>query len=139
MGVVQLLESVTAKPGRASVIALIAALLAAYVLGIAFTDRNITRGQIVAGDGLFYYEYLPSLILDFDLDFANQRAAVRELGVPYSWEYPLLQPTRTGLLGTPFPVGWALLDLAVLRCGARGFARAFRLRFSRATGWLRLR
>lgn len=98
-----------ASPGKAGVIALMAALLLAHVLGIALTDRNITRGQIVAGDGLFYYEYVPSMILDFDLDFSNQRAAVHQLGIPYTWQSAYLQSTPTGLPGTPFPVGWALL------------------------------
>ncbi len=95
------------RPGEVAVLALIGFLFLAHVIGLAVVDRSITNGQIIAGDGLFYYEYLPSVILDGDLNFENQRAAARELAVPR--EGPEYAKTKTGLLGNPFPVGWALL------------------------------
>ena len=97
------------RPGEVCVLALIAVLLLAHVIGIATVDRKITNGQIIAGDGLFYYEYLPSLILDGDLNFENQRAAARGLGVPYTWDATYLGRRSTGLLANPFPIGWAVL------------------------------
>ena len=97
------------RPGEVAVLALIGFLFLAHVIGLAVADRSITNGQIIAGDGLFYYEYLPSLILDGDLNFENQRAAARKLGVPYDFDTGQLAKTRTGLLGNPYPIGWALL------------------------------
>ena len=98
------------RPGEVAVIALIVFLFLAHVIGIAVVDRRITNGQIIAGDGLFYYEYLPSLILDGDLNFANQRNAARQLNVPYDWSGDwVFKKTKTGLLGNPLAPGWALL------------------------------
>jgi hypothetical protein len=102
-------RSVSILPGRAAVISLIVFLFLAHIVGIAFVNRGITNGQIIAGDGLFYYEYLPSLILDGDLDFGNQRAAAQQLNIPYNWQAPHLAKTSTGLPGTPFAPGWAAL------------------------------
>ena len=38
-------------------------------------------GQLIGGDGAGYYAYLPSVILDRDLDFANQYAALMPRGL----------------------------------------------------------
>jgi len=95
--------------GEIAVFALIAFFFLAHIIGIAVVDRSITNGQIIAGDGLLYYEYLPSLILDHDLNFENQRVAARQLGVPYDFDVPHLAKTKTGLPGNPVGIGWALL------------------------------
>ena len=83
--------------GQVAVLALIALLFLAHVVGLATVDRTITNGQIIAGDGLLYYEYLPFVILDGHLKEPYQRGKLRDA------------KTRTSLIGNPMPVGWALL------------------------------
>jgi hypothetical protein len=87
-------------------IAILALVGVAYWLGVFLVDHDATRGHIIGSDGLFYYEYLPSVFLDGDLDFSNQRAQLQAEGVPYSWDFAT---TRTGLPGTPFTAGWAFV------------------------------
>jgi hypothetical protein len=85
-------------------------------------------GQLLGTDGLGYYVYLPSIVIDRDLDFANQAATLSPNG-------PVLptRPTPTGRLGNPWPVGPALLWLPffllahVLAIGLHGLGVGIRL------------
>lgn len=58
----------------------IAVLSILYVVCVALFLGSIrlprVDGQLTGSDGAFYYSYLPSLILDHDLDFGNQYAAL---------------------------------------------------------------
>lgn len=61
-------------------------------------------GHLIGSDGAFYYAYLPSLLLDGDLDFRNQ----------YERSLPPDHPARsrvspTGMVPNPYPMGPALL------------------------------
>ena len=60
-------------------------------------------GVPVSSDGLYYYVYLPSIVLDGDLDLANDYEAI---GNPYK-----ICRTETGRMGNPFQVGAAILWL----------------------------
>ncbi len=60
--------------------------------------------QRVASDGIFYYSPLHSLVVDGDLDFANE---YRVLGAPAGY----FQRTETGRLPNNFSIGPALLWL----------------------------
>ena len=64
--------------GQVAVLALIALLFLAHVVGLATVDRTITNGQIIAGDGLLYYEYLPFVILDGHLKEPYERGKLRD-------------------------------------------------------------
>jgi hypothetical protein len=80
-----------------------------YWVGLALVDLRATRGHVIGSDGLFYYEYLPSLLIDGDLDFENQRRQLMVEGVPYNWPDMMEPSPATGRLGTPFAVGWAFM------------------------------
>ncbi len=79
---------------------------ACLVVFLATIPLPRVDGQLVGGDGIGYYAYLPSLLLDHDLDFANQYAALLPPG-------PHLHTARTptGLLFNYWPIGPALLWL----------------------------
>jgi len=64
----------------------------------------------IENDGIRYFSYLHSLVVDHYLDFTDEYAAVRSEGVAY---YPLLIESRTstGRLADYFPVGTALISL----------------------------
>jgi len=96
--------------GNTPILFVILALFAlVYWAGLGLVDLKATKGHIIGSDGLFYYEYLPSVVLDGDLDFSNQRALLIEQSVPYGWDIDILGKTKTGLYGTPFPSGWAVV------------------------------
>ncbi len=62
--------------------------------------------QLLSGDGVGYYAYLPSVVLDHDLDFTNQYSALLPAG------HALLnRTTATGLPDNFWPVGSAVLWL----------------------------
>ena len=70
----------------------------------------LTFKPSIENDGIGYFSYLHSVVVDHDLDFADEYAAVRSEGVAY---YPLLIESRTstGKLADYFPVGPALISL----------------------------
>jgi hypothetical protein len=86
-------------------------LVLTYWVGIATVDLGLTRGHVIGGDGLLYYEYLPELLGGDALDFESGREALQSQSVPYFWDAPYLQCQATGRLGTVFSFGWALLVL----------------------------
>jgi hypothetical protein len=65
---------------------------------------------VVEGDGVNYYSYLHSRVVDRDLDFSDEYQAAREAGVP---GYATLVESRTptGLLANFQPAGAALLAM----------------------------
>jgi hypothetical protein len=70
--------------------------------------------NLVVSDGRFYYAYLPSIVLDGDVDFTNQ---VREhWGTDYSPEI-LTKRTPTGLIRNFYPIGLALTLLPAFIVG----------------------
>jgi hypothetical protein len=71
---------------------------------------------VVEGDGVNYYSYLHSLVVDRDLDFSDEYQAAREAGVP---GYSTLVETRTpiGLLANFQPAGAALLAMPAYLVG----------------------
>ena len=78
-------------------------------MAIAFAraPKRQTPGALFVGDGFGYYIYLPSLIIDRDLDLANQIAHQ-----PQQFEHWTFAPVpATGKLGNIFQIGPALLWL----------------------------
>ncbi len=78
--------------------------LAAFLALLALTFK-----PSIENDGIGYFSYLHSVVVDHDLDFTDEYAAVRAEGVAY---YPLLIESRTStnMLADYFPVGPALIS-----------------------------
>lgn len=81
------------------------ALAATHVIGILSTSGP--RGAMVKGDARAYFAYLPSIVLDHDLDLRNQFAVLRPEGAT---EYPF-GVGRGGRAANPFPVAPAFMWL----------------------------
>ena len=79
---------------------------ACLVVFLATIPLPRADGQLVGGDGVGYYAYLPSVVLDHDLDFANEYAALLPSG-----HHLLTLRTATGLSFNYWPTGPALLWL----------------------------
>jgi hypothetical protein len=89
------------------VIAVATALIAlAYLVGVSLTS-GLSR-PLVQGDARSYFAYLPSLVLDADLDLRNEfvRLQPNTDPNPYPWDVG-----AGDLAANPFPVGPALLWL----------------------------
>jgi hypothetical protein len=109
---------------RKGVIALMATIAFALLLAIVFAraPHRETPGALFVGDGFGYYMYLPSLVIDGDLDLTNQIAYH-----PQQFEHWTFAPVpRTGRLGNIFQVGPALVWLPIF-LAAHGVVLAFRL------------
>jgi len=86
------------------------------------------RSMLQGWDDAFYYLWLPSVVIDHDLDFANQIRQCDAFTASTRQE-ALDQPrTATGLVPDKYPPGWALGSLpfflaahAVSPAGATGF------------------
>lgn len=75
-----------------------------FVLGLAGAARHGTEVNLVHSDGRGYYVYLPSLVVDGDLDFSNQIREHYQVGFR-----PLgSRDEETGLVWNKFPIGVAL-------------------------------
>jgi len=85
-------------------------LVSMYVLCLAIFAATIPLprqdNQLVGSDGAYYYAYLPSLIIDGDLDFTNQYARL----LP-SQAQANSSPIPSGLPPNQFAVGSAILWL----------------------------
>jgi len=68
----------------------------------------LTFNPVVDGDGVGYYSYLHSIVVDHDLDLADEYSAARAAGATVLHADTR---TRTGLLADYYPVGSALLAL----------------------------
>jgi hypothetical protein len=97
--------STTRKLGGLSRRAWLVLLGFVIILALAFKPT-------IQNDGVGYFAYLHSVVVDHDLNFADEYAAARDEGISY---YPPLldQRTATGLLANYFPVGPALISSPV--------------------------
>ena len=75
--------------------------LLAYVATIPLPRVD---GQLIGSDGVYYYAYLPSLLLDGDLDLSNQYARLLPTEV-----VALMGHTATGLLPNAYAIGSTIL------------------------------
>lgn len=86
-----------------------------------FTIRFIVVGYGVGGDGIGYYAYLPSLIIDHDLNFENQYLSSPWINSSNKFmdkntmmkqlHDQLLERTSTEYIPNTFPIGSAILWL----------------------------
>ncbi len=75
-----------------------------FVLGLAGAARHGSELNLVHSDGRGYYVYLPSVVVDGDLDFSNQVREHYQTGFR-----PLFsKDEETGLVWNKFPIGVAL-------------------------------
>lgn len=108
------MDAKPAAPVRiiALLIALCVAIVAAGVTWPAWDMFSPARRPMLQGwDDSFYYFWLPSVIIDHDVSFANQ---LTESGTidPATREIALARArTPTGLLESKYPPGWALASL----------------------------
>jgi hypothetical protein len=79
---------------------------ACLVVFLASIPLPHVDGQLVGGDGIGYYSYLPSLVLEHDLDFANEYVTILPPGGRL-----FTARTPTGLSYNYWPVGPPLLWL----------------------------
>lgn len=104
------------KPASSLIIPLLFTLCVAVVgVGVAWPAWDmfgVSRRPMLQGwDDSFYYFWLPSVVIDHDVDFTNQLVhsgtidpATRDLALT-------LPPTPTGVLDSKYPPGWALGSL----------------------------
>jgi hypothetical protein len=88
---------------------MLAALLAAFVLMLVIALARLRLQKqsdaLFVSDPFGYYVYLPSLVIDGDLDLANQFA-----GQPEQKDHDFYQVIpKTGKVGNPFQVGCAMM------------------------------
>lgn len=89
--------------------------LATTATGLAWQAWDMfgpARKPMLQGwDDSYYYYWLPSVVIDHDLDFSNQLAQSDTLE-PGRSEQALAEPrTKTGLVANKYPPGWALGSL----------------------------
>ena len=90
---------------RNVIVAVMIAMALAYLLGVTFVSG--LSQPLVQGDARAYFAYLPSLVLDGDLDLTNQFDVLRPEG---DTVYPFGEGIND-YAANPFPVGPALLLL----------------------------
>ncbi len=96
------------RPGPLSIVTALlgVALTIALLLGEDSWKRPVTEPN---ADASYYYVYLPSLMLDGDLDFTNQYAVTKNY---YRWG-----KTPVGRPANPFGIGPALVQLPMFALG----------------------
>jgi hypothetical protein len=122
-----------AKPapslGTLALVALCIAVAAAGSVWQIWDTFGARQRSLLQGwDDAFYYMWLPSVVLDHDVDFANQIVQCDAFDAATRQE-ALTQPrTATGRLPNKYPPGWALGSLpfflaahAVAPAGSTGF------------------
>ena len=77
--------------------------------GAAVLFLAATFKPAVSGDGVGYFSYLHSVIVDRDLDMSDEYAAVRAAHIDV-WPAQITTRTQTGLLANMFPVGPAVMS-----------------------------
>lgn len=114
---------------RPLLVALCVAVAAAGVTWQAWDMLGSARQPMLQGwDDSFYYFWLPSVVIDGDVDFSNQLEQCRSIDSSMREQAPTLARTPTGLLENKYPPGWALANLpfflvahALAPPGAQGF------------------
>ncbi len=122
------------KPAASLKPTLLLALLCAAVaaLGVTWSAWDMfgpNRKSMLQGwDDSFYYFWLPSVVIDHDLDFSNQIAQTDTLDDSARQEALHTPRTATGLIPSKYPPGWALGSLpfflavrAVMPAASTGF------------------
>lgn len=109
------MDAQPASPLSRSVLVLAALCLAVAVGGVVWSAWDMfgaaRRPMLQGWDDSFYYYWLPSAVIDGDVDFTNQVEASGTLP-PAAQAEALAQPrTPTGLLPNKYPPGWALGSL----------------------------
>lgn len=89
--------------------------LAATAAGVAWQAWDMfspaRRPMLQGWDDSYYYFWLPSVIIDHDVDFSNQLTQSRTMD-PGMSDLALAQPrTATGVIANKYPPGWALGSL----------------------------
>ncbi len=77
----------------------LAILLITVVYLFVFFAHALHLGRTVYGDGVFYYSWLRSAIVDHDIDFSNE----------YAYQQVTQPKTATGMVGNKYSIGPALL------------------------------
>jgi hypothetical protein len=78
--------------------------------GIAVIAIALTFKPVVENDGVGYFVYLHSVVVDHDLDLTDEYTAAAAAGVQV-WPGLVGQRTPTGMVADYFPVGAAILSL----------------------------
>lgn len=120
---------------RALLVALCLVVAAAGVSWQAWDMLGPARQPMLQGwDDSFYYFWLPSVVIDGDVDFANQLEQCRSIDANLRERAPTLPHTSTGLLENKYPPGWALANLpfflvahALAPPGATGFEPVYEI------------
>ena len=109
-----------------ALLAVFTASLAVVVKGFHLFSSIRDEPFIQGADDSHYYLWLRSWVVDGDLDFTNDFAAIPFLEPDYKERILNGPRTATGMVPNKFPVGWAVVS-------APGFATAHLL--SKALGW----
>ncbi len=97
---------------RPLLVALCVAVAAAGVTWQAWDMLGPARQPMLQGwDDSFYYFWLPSVVIDGDVDFSNQLEQCRSIDASMRAQASTLPRTPTGLLENKYPPGWALANL----------------------------
>ena len=139
---------------RSLLVALCLAVTAAGVTWQAWDMLGPARQPMLQGwDDSFYYFWLPSVVIDGDVDFSNQLEQCRSIDATMREQAPTLPRTSLGLLENKYPPGWALANLpfflvahALAPPGAIGFEPIYeiavwvgQLLYAAAGLWLAIR
>lgn len=93
-------------------VALCAVVAAACLVWQAWDMFGSARKPMLQGwDDSFYYFWLPSVVIDGDVDFSNQLTITRSIKETVRQEALTAPRTPTGLLPNKYPPGWALGSL----------------------------
>ncbi len=93
-------------PGFVAILALTLACLSAFAATIPLPRVD---DQLVGSDGVKYFVYLPSLIIDGDLDFSDEYAYFYRYVPDWVWSVDGLRSETTGLAINRFSIGPAIL------------------------------
>ena len=98
-------ETTKDRTARTTILVLTSICLLAFLLTIPLPRAD---GQLVGSDGTYYYVYLPSLLLDGDLDFSDEYAYFFAYD-PAKLDRILTARTPQGVPPNQWPIGPAIL------------------------------
>jgi hypothetical protein len=132
------MDAHSSAPLRIAPPVLVALCVVAAIVGSLWTAWDMfgahRRSMLQGWDDSFYYFWLPSVVIDHDVDFSNQVTHGGTLP-PSAQAEAFAQPlTPAGLMPNKYPPGWALGSLpffllahAVAPAGATGFESGYLL------------